>query len=158
MTKEFCTIFDKTYLIKGLALYNSLTEHCKSFRLWILCMDNSVYQILKKLDLKNATLVTLQQFEDPELLSVKKDKNAGEYCWTCKPSFMLYILNKSKNTKHIIYIDTDCFFYSPPEPIYEELGDNSILLTPHRFLPHKKHLEKSGIYNAGFFMVKNDII
>ncbi|MFC1615177.1 hypothetical protein ACFL2L_00070 [Patescibacteria group bacterium] len=121
-------------------------------------MDDTVFNILKRLNLEYIAPVSLSDFEYPELIEAKKDRNAGEYCWTCKPSFMLYILKEDKNIKFISYIDTDCFFYHSPELIYKELGYNSILLTAHNFPHYKKYLKVNGLYNAGFFLAKNDTI
>jgi hypothetical protein len=158
MTREFCTIFDKNYLLKALSLYHSLVSNCDSFRLWMLCMDDYTYDLLNKMKLRSARLIKVSEIEDPELLEAKKDRNAGEYCWTCKPSFMLYIIKKEPDINILSYIDADSFFYSAPEPIYEELGNNSILLTPHDFPEPKKFLEINGLFNAGFVLMKNNDI
>ena len=45
----FCTYFDSNYLLKGLALYQSLVRNVKGFQLWILCLDDTVYNVFEKL-------------------------------------------------------------------------------------------------------------
>ena len=65
----FCTYFDQNYLSRGLALYYSLREHCHAFKLWVLCIDQGVYDILAKLDLPGVHPLTLEEFElNDELL------------------------------------------------------------------------------------------
>jgi len=159
MKCNFCTIFAKNYLYQGLALYNSLFHCCPDFQLWVLCMDEITYEILKKLKLDRARLISLRELEneDRELLMIKKSRTIGEYCWTCKAPLITYILNKDSDIAIIVYLDSDLFFYNDPESIYNEFGNASIGITPHRFPVGKKYLEKDrGIYNAGFLMFRND--
>lgn len=157
MRYNFCTLFDKNYLYRGLALYASLVEHCADFKLWILCMDDTVYSILKKMDLKNIELIALKDFEDPELLSIKDSRTPVEYCWTCTSSLLLYLLKKYPNLGNIAYLDADLFFYDTPEPIYNEFGDNSVLIIKHNYSKEYVHLEKrSGIYNVEMLVFRDD--
>ena len=37
---KFCTIADKNYLTKALAMYQSLTENLEQFTLYFLCLDD----------------------------------------------------------------------------------------------------------------------
>ncbi len=157
MHYEFCTLFDKNYLTRGLSLYNSLLKHCPDFKLWILCMDDNCFQMLKKLELEKAELIQLKNFEDPELLKAKCNRSHGEYCWTCTPSICLYVLRNNKKLKTITYLDSDLFFYSSPLPIYEEFNNNSIMIIPHR-LPSfkKKKEEEAGKFNVGMLIFRNN--
>ncbi len=157
MQYNFCTLFDKNYLYKGLTLYNSIVKNCNNFKLWILCMDKITFEILQKMELTNTELIPLDKIEDKKLLSVKKERNAGEYSWTCKPYLLIHILNNYKNLETITYLDSDLFFFSSPDAIYKEFNNNSIMLTPQRFPKEKKHYEKTkGKYNAGVIILKNN--
>lgn len=157
MKYYFCTLFDKNYLSKGLALYSSLKGHIKSFSLWILCMDDITLNILKKMNLTNVSLIDLATFEDTKLKNVKIGRTEEEYCWTCTPSLPLYILNKYPAIDHIGYLDSDLYFYSDPKPIFEEWGSKSVLIIPHRFPSYLKFKEKkSGKFNVSMVLFKND--
>ena len=157
MLYEFCTLFDKNYLNRGLSLYESLLKHCDSFRLWILCMDDETYGILEKMNLAKAKLVKIKDFEDENMLAAKANRDRGEYCWTCASNFTFYILKNNPEIPMLAYLDSDLFFYSSPNPIYQEFGQNSIMIIPHRFPPHKqKQAEKNGIYNVGMLIFRND--
>ena len=157
MTRNFCTYFDKNYMLKGLALYHSLLRHCQNFNLWILCFDDITYDILKKLSLKNVELIKLYDFEDEKLLAVKSGRKVFEYCWTCTPSLPLYILKQNPNLEMITYLDADLFFYDSPKSVYDEFGDNSIMIIPHNFSEDQKFREKtSGIYNVSMLIFRND--
>ena len=91
---NYCTLFDSNYLTRGLAMYKSLKEHCDAFHLYIFPFDNKCSDILKKLNLEKATIISLEDFEDDALLEVKSSRSRAEYCWTCTSSAILYILEK----------------------------------------------------------------
>lgn len=156
MKYNFCTLFDRNYLYKGLALYNSLIMHCPDFVLWILCMDDITYRILKKLDLQKAILIRYADFEDDELRRIKPTRTVAEFCWTCTPSLPWYIIQKNPTIDIITYLDADLLFFSNPEPIYKEFSDNSVMIIEHRFPDHLKHLEVNGIYNVQMMVFRND--
>lgn len=154
----FCTYFDKNYLPLGLTLYRSLREHCPDFKLWVLCMDNLAYEMLKKLSLPGVHPISQDEFEqdDDQLKEAKQNRSRIEYYFTCSPSLPLYVLDNWPEVDLITYLDADLFFFSSPMPLFEELGDNSISIIGHRFPPSLKHLERFGIYNVGWLSFRRD--
>ncbi len=155
---NFCVILDKSYIYKGLALYNSIAYYCPDFKLWILCMDDIAIEILKKMNLANVELVHLKNIEDADLLSVKKNRTVAEYAWTCKAPFILHLFDNFPNLSHLVYLDGDTFFFSAPDLLFQEFSDYSIMLTPHYFPAGQEYKEKTkGKYNAGAIFFKNDI-
>ena len=153
---NFTTLFDRNYLIKGLVLYNSLRKTRRAFTLYVLCMDDMTYDILAALGLKNVRLISLDEFEDAALKSVKPTRSAAEYCWTCTPSLPLYVLQAHPEVHLISYLDADLFFFSDPQPIFDEFGNNSIMIIEHRFPAHLKYLEANGIYNVEMVAFRRD--
>lgn len=158
MNYNFCTLFDKNYLYKGLALHESLVKNCPKFTLWILCMDTVTFDLLRKLNLANVELIKLDELEDSELLKIKNSRTPVEYCWTLTPSLPLYILKHYKHLNHIAYLDADIFFYHDPEPLFNELGgDDSVLIVKHNYAARYQEKEKtSGIFNVEFLIFKNN--
>jgi hypothetical protein len=157
----YCTYFDINYLIKGLALYRSLVRQAIPFRLWVLCFDEPTYEILRHLELPEIVPISLAEFEegDAELLGVKANRSRVEYYFTCTPSLPLYVLKHNAEIDVISYLDADLFFFSHPAPIYEELGDQSILIVGHRFPPHLSEREQlNGTYNVGFLSLRKNSI
>ena len=152
---NYCTLFDSNYLTRGLAMYETLKEHSGDFHLYIFAFDTASYTLLKKLDLEFVTVVSLQEFEDEELLSIKDSRSAGEYCWTCTPSTIKYCI-ETYGLDSCTYLDADLYFFDNPEVLIEEMGDKSVLITEHRYTPEYDQSTTSGIYCVQFMTFKND--
>ena len=150
---NFCTLFDSNYLTRGLALYESLSKVSRSFHLYVVTFDKNSYDYLAKAKLPNLTALSLSEFEDQELLRIKPSRSAAEYCWTCTPSVILYCI-KRFNLESCTYIDADMIFFADPKVLLDEMGDNSILLTEHRYT--KEYDQPNGVYCVQFLCFKND--
>jgi hypothetical protein len=159
VSPDFCTLFDSNYLVRGLALYKSLQEVEPRAQLRALCMDDRAYEVLARLELPRLTAIPLRDLErhDPQLAEVKADRTQLEYCWTATPSIARYCLDREPDLEAITYIDSDIYFFSSPDPLFAELGDNSIQIVPHRYAPEHRHMEPtSGIYNVEWVTFKRD--
>lgn len=129
-----CTMFDSHYLDKGLTLYRSLEYVCSNFILYIFTFDQTAYDILREMGLDKAEVIHQKQFETDELLQVKKSRSRGEYCWTCTPIIIEYVLDHY-HAKCCTYIDADMFFYQSPQILLDEFyqSGKSVGLVEHRF-------------------------
>lgn len=130
----YCTLFNSNYLDKGLVLYDSLSEVCPDFQLYVLCMDDLCAEILLKYDAPYLIPITLSEFEDDKILSIKKQRPFSEYCWTCTPLLIKYIF-KEKGPRICTYIDADMCFYSDPNIIIKKYVDEEhpVMFVPHNF-------------------------
>ncbi|WP_229216437.1 glycosyl transferase [Dyadobacter sp. 3J3] len=104
--------------------------------------------------LSNVTVISLKEFETPELLSIKTTRTQGEYCWTCTASTIWYCLHTFP-LDHCTYIDADLLFFSDPKVLTDEMGEKSVLITEHRYSPDYDQSELSGIYCVQFITFKN---
>jgi hypothetical protein len=155
----YCAYFDKGFLLKGLALHASLVKQNPDAKLWLLAFDKYTEDILKKMELKGVTVVSLLDFEDRELLAVKPTRHPVEYYWTCTPSWILYVMGKCPNVKHVVYLDADLYFYSDPGKGVSEIGDKSLLVVEHRFPKGRGGMVmNAGRFNVAFNVFKNDKI
>jgi hypothetical protein len=136
-------------------MYDSLQKHCKEFHLYIFAFNDASYNVLTAMNLPHVTVISLGEFEDEELLRVKPARTQGEYCWTCTPSTILYILT-NYDVDHCTYLDSDLYFFSSPQPLIDEMGGNSILITPHRYTSRYDQSRKSGIYCVQFVTFRKD--
>lgn len=151
---NFCTLYNSNYAAKGLALYWSLKRVCPEFMLYVFAFDDVLVDALKKMALPNMTVITLAEFEDEELLRVKPTRTAGEYCWTCSSSTIYYCLTHYE-LDHCTYIDADLYFFSNPQVLIDEMGDDDVLITEHRYSTPYKVQEKAGKYCVQFMTFKN---
>ena len=155
---HYCTYFDRNYLLRGLAMYRSLKQHDAPFHFHVLCLDDYTFEVLTKLNQPDLRPIKLSDFErgDTALLEAKGNRSAIEYYFTCTPSILLYVLNNGDDVEIVTYLDADMYFYSSVQPIYDELGEKSILIVGHRFPAHLRSMEIHGIYNVGWLSFRND--
>ena len=155
---DFCTYFDHRYLPRALALYHSLAKHCPGFRLFALCMDDITHAELRRAALPNLVLIEQADFErgDTALLEAKQNRSRAEYFFTCTSSLCLFVLKKNPEVRLLTYLDADLFFFSNPQPIFDELGDASIGIIEHRYAPRSRRYLKYGIYNVGWLNFRRD--
>ena len=158
MTREYCTLFDGNYLFKAVAMARSLERHCPDHRLTCFCFDDDAQRLIDALGLPRVQTVSLEQLEahDPAFHSTKGDRSPVEYCWTATPALPLYCFESRPDLQEVTYLDADLMFFADPEPLFEEMGSESVLITPHRFSREYAHHAISGIYNVQFLTFRND--
>ena len=155
--RYFCTLFDSNYLIKGHAMLTSLIKNCSNARIYVLCMDDSCFSILKKINLSNVVLIKIEEFETDELRRVKKTRGVAEYCWTLSPCLPKFVFVTFAEVDFLTYLDADLFFYSSIDPIFEEIADSSIAIIGHRFSERLKEREINGKYCVEWVCFKRDL-
>lgn len=158
MTKRvYCTYFDESYLSRGLALYQSLQRHAPGSRLWVLCLSEPTYLALTALNLPNIVLCRLSEFEaaDPELAATRATRSPIEYYFTCSPALLLHVLDREGDAEWVTYLDSDLYFNASPEPIYDDIRQAAVAITPHRYPAKIDWMRKFGTYNVGWVSVRN---
>lgn len=154
---NFCTIFDSYYLDKAMVLYESLCKVASDeFHIYIFCFDDRSREILGDMKLGSATILHHTNLEEtyPELVDIKKTRSKAEYCWTCTPASIEYVLNHFE-VDNCTYIDADLCFFSNPKVLFEEIENTraDIVITPHRFsdsLKDRRLEKRSGKYCVEF--------
>lgn len=156
--RNYCTLSDLPYLPKLLAMHESLTRHSSEpFTLHILVMDiepdRVAWRVLYELQLPNVKVYPLSTFERAlHLEKIRESRKWSEFCWGCASSFMEYLMPW---VGEVTYLDADLYFFSDPKVIFDEIGTQSIGITPHRFPPEKKYLERNGVFNVGLVHAKD---
>lgn len=157
--KHYCTLFDSRYLPQGLVLYHSLLKHSSErFMLHILPMDVPTHVALKALELPRAALVNSVNFEiRTEMGLCRQNRTWQEFCWTAASNLCEYLMRDCVMCEWdgITYLDADMMFFSDPKVVFDEIGERSIAIVPHRFIPSKQYLEVNGTYNVSWVSFAN---
>lgn len=154
--EHFVTLFDESFLAIGLALYHSLCEQAKPFRLWVICMDEAAEQHLALLALPDLSIVPIREIETPKLLAVKPGRSRGEYCWTVTPFSFDAVLDREQQATRVTYLDSDVFFFSDPRVLLSELDESGrdVLITEHAYAPEYDRSHDSGRFCVQFLTAR----
>lgn len=139
----YCTLFNHSYLDKGLVLVDSLEKYAKDYKLYIFAMDQKTYDVLSDINNKNVIPLNVIDLEDEQLKNIKKERSFAEYCWTWTPLSIKYVLEKC-NEQICTYIDADMYFYSDPSILIDEMRNDNcdVLIVEHRFPSYETNLIK----------------
>ncbi len=153
----FTTLFNSYYLPKGIAMIESLSQHCDNFHLYVFAYDEKCYAYLQTQNYPNVTVLSLSQLEQyfPQLLEVKPSRTFAEYCWTTTAFTIKYCL-ENFDIDHCTYLDADLYFFANPRALVEEMGDKDILITEHRYAPQYDQSRTAGKYCVQFSTAKNN--
>lgn len=155
---EFCTLFDRGFLSRGIALIRSMERHFSSFRLHVLCLDEEVERILSGLKHPNLVLISLSHLERdrPALVAARNSRTRQEFCWTLTASLIEFCLIRQQ-LGHCTYLDADVWFVDPDvAAIQAELQDCSVYITPHGYAPEYDQSSNSGTFCVQFVFIRND--
>lgn len=152
--KYYSTLSDYNYLKFGKALLESLKNNSSSnFTVFYLCIDDKTYEELMDYD-SRVIPIKLEEVlsKYPDLVKYKKTNPYNAFCWTLASSFSLYLL-EHKELDHIMYVDSDIYFYQDPKLVFDEIENKSVGIIRHR---HNTSLSVDGEFNVGIIYFKND--
>jgi hypothetical protein len=154
---NFVTLFDKNYLSRALALYYSLIKHNNDFVLFIIAMDAETNSFFMTQKYPKIRIIHLDQLETTyaELGLIRQERTWTEFCWTLSAYSIQYVIKKY-NLDFCTYIDADIFFYNDPKILINEAGENSVIITEHRYTPEYDQTKTSGKYCVQFMYFRND--
>jgi len=156
---HYCTLFDRNYLTRGLALHRSLRRHAREFTLHVLCLDAATEEALATLALPGVELVSLEALQDwdPDLRAVRGGRSLPEFYFTCKPFLLGYLLERAPRLERLSYLDSDLYFFADTACVERECAGSPIALTPHRFSAKNAGRKKYGNFNAGWLSVDGGV-
>ena len=139
-------------------MYYSITEHSTDFSIYVFCMDNDSHTRMTELNLKSVKVIKYTELEehDKELFNIKKYRSLVEYYFTCTPAICSFVFNQFPEIDLLTYLDSDLYFFSSPEMIFEEIGNKSIAIVAHRFSKHGLKFLKLGIFNVAWITFRRD--
>ena len=161
---NFCTIITPGYIHYALSLRESLLQFNQSVHFYILVSEFQAglkERIEREFD--KTYLIYAEEICKEGVAKAIYEKYASTYTdgfrWSIKPVLLMYLM-QTRGIDKIIYTDCDIRFYSDYQFLFDELGCNNVLLTPH-WRTSDPHLDEthfismytSGLYNAGFIAV-----
>jgi hypothetical protein len=66
------------------------------------------------------------------------------------------VLQNNPQIDFITYLDADLLFYSPVQPLFDEIGDSSIAIIEHRFTPRLQDREVNGRFCVEWVSFRRD--
>lgn len=155
---NFCTLFDSNYLSQGITMINSLLKVNKKAQIFVAAMDNKAYEYLNNISDLRLTVIKIIDIENEykDLKKIKSTRSKAEYYFTSKGFICQYVLSKNIYLKSVTYIDSDLYFFSDPQPIFDELVEASVGITKHNFHWLSSFQKKYGNFNAGWITFKNN--
>jgi len=153
--RHYASLCDSRYLPQLLVLYESLKRHSSEpFTLYVLPMDDECTKTLMEMHLPNVQM--LHGFHSlPQMIEPRRNRTHQEYCWTCASNLCETLFEFYPDLPELTYLDADCMAFADPKVVFDEIGDRSIAITPHRLIPSKKYLERNGLFNVGWVTFKN---
>lgn len=153
----YCTYFNHNFCPFGLSLLESLSTHDSTAFIFVLCLDDDTYSLLKNLGFNNVQPLQVLDLEKafPELLDAKANRSNTEYYWTLTPYLIFYLIFRNKLCTTLTYLDADQFFYSDPKIIFDEIGKADIAIMPHRFPSSINSSREHGEFNVSWLTFRN---
>lgn len=157
----FCTYFDSNYLIRGLALYESLSKNCAPFVFYVLALDQQVISFFKQANFNNIILLEIKDLEnfEPKLKILKSERSEIDFMFSLTPVLIKYVAQlDTKSLNYVHYVDADIYFYSSFDEYIKLLDNSNVAIVPHRhnFLVSRFY-RKYGIFNVGIVSFKKNI-
>jgi hypothetical protein len=154
----FCTYFDINYLIRGLALHESLSKNCENFTLYVLALDEQVKSFFEKNQFGNVIVLNIKDLEsfEPRLVNLKTERAQIDFIFTLTPILIKYVAQVSMSSKsYIHYVDADIYFYADFEEYIKLLDDSDVAIVPHNYnILISKFYRKYGNFNVGVVSFK----
>ncbi len=149
---HLCTLFDKNFLIQGLALIESVSAQTTSDVSWtVLALDSESYLKLFELRIPNLNVLDFNTLADADLIALVGVRPWRELCWTSAACLLAYTLRNDKTSEFVGYVDADCYFFGDISEMLDEIPiSKSFAIHEHNFSADRKDWEtKSGRFNVG---------
>lgn len=156
--RNYVTLFDRNYLAKGLALYQSLqTQSSAPFTLYVMPLDEFTrkylqYEIDKDV-LPNMKLVRWSDIR-ADVFELWKSMEWRYFCFLMASEVTLALMKMLRVP--ISYVDSDVYFFDDPEYMYKEIGQREVAIVSHNFPEHDfARLSPNGLYNVSIMYFSN---
>jgi hypothetical protein len=159
--RHYATCADAGYLGRLRVLVASMRRHCRPFVLHVLIDDDCLTWCLQQPELKITRISSfLREFPEMDIshlpgpMRTRPDERLCTWRWT----YFRDLLEDREPDFNLTCIDADVMFWSPPDPVFEEIGSARVAVLPHNRARATEGVpgvsEEShgyhGLYNGGF--------
>lgn len=160
MNKILYSICSVSHLSYFKTMTDSFLIHNNDYKIFLFLIDKINNDFELKLN-DSFTIIEIDKIGVENFNEVNERYNLLELSCAMKPYAANYLFNIHKPDL-LLYLDTDILVYDNFSFAESLIVENDIVLTPHIFseindknLPKESDFLNAGIFNAGFFMLKN---
>ena len=160
---HFYTSININYLPKARVLAKSLKQYCKDAKFSLVLVDDVPEEIkLEEEPFDEIVLVDQLGIDVPNLKLWIYQHTVVELCTAVKGPALVKFL--TEGSEKVVYLDPDIAVFDDLQCLSDLLDQYDVVLTPHQTIPEKEKQDiinneicslKHGIYNYGFYAVKN---
>ena len=120
-------------------------------RITVLAMDVETESYLEKAQIPNLHFISIEDFQDPDFRKLLESRPFRELCWTAASCLTNYVFKKDSESEFIIYIDSDCYFFSDIAKLCAQWNaESNIFVHEHRYSAGRLQWEATaGRFNVG---------
>jgi hypothetical protein len=118
-------------------------------------MDTTAYNTINSLGLIDLVPIHVDDLITKDIDIVREQTTHGQFCWVCQPILCLFVLDHYSE-EMVTYLEADSMFFSDPELLFEELGEQSVSLVPHNFSPEFDNTDAAGKFCVQFNTFRNN--
>lgn len=154
----FCTYCDQGYAARLLCLHASLREQGEPFRLFVLCFDAKMEEVIAAVGAGSLVALPLAEVlaADPEYGATRGTRSRVEFYFTATPVLVRHCFAREPGAECMTYLDADLFFFAPPSAVLAEQGTASVGIVPHRFTWRSRRSRVHGTYNVAWVSFRRD--
>ena len=146
------TLFAQNYMSRGLAMLESVQKYSTApLRITVLAMDVETESYLEKAQIPNLHFISIEDFQDPDFRKLLESRPFRELCWTAASCLTNYVFKKDSESEFIIYIYSDCYFFSDIAKLCAQWNaESNIFVHEHRYSAGRLQWEATaGRFNVG---------
>ncbi len=161
MTNIVFTIATESYVPLAITLGKSVIKHNPKTR-FVLALIGKIEKIDNSLLGPSIEVIMISSKNIDGFSEMREKYNDFEFSVALKPYVADYLLKLNPANK-VLFLDADIMVFDSLDRVFSLLNDNSTMITPHAMsplpadgcTPNDLNFLNAGIYNAGFFAVKN---
>ena len=142
----YATLFDRGYLLRGLAMIDSLLAQSPSAEITVLALDWETHEFLSR-DFRNQRvhILSLNDLRSDSLWETRQSRSYRDFCWTLSSVISHHLLCEYDE---VVYLDADICFFDNPDVLLNCCRNGQVAAVPHGFPDRLRFLEINGIFNV----------